>query len=45
MDKVLNKQASNDEAIKAKPTVVSGWLEDVTSHNGSDDLAEANAKL
>jgi len=45
MDKVLNKQASNDEAMKAKPTVFSGWLEDATSHNGGDGLTEANAKL
>lgn len=49
MDKVLSKQASNDEAIKAwlkaNPAVVAGWLEGVTSRTGGDGLAAVNAKL
>ncbi|WP_445938168.1 choline ABC transporter substrate-binding protein [Pseudomonas sp.] len=49
MDKVLSKQASNDEAIKAwlqaNPAVVAGWLKGVTSLNGGDGLAAVNAKL
>ena len=49
MDKVLSKQASNDEAIKAwlqaNPAVVAGWLKGVTSLTGGDGLAAVNAKL
>ena len=49
MNKVLSKQASNDEAIKAwlkaNPEVVAGWLEGVTSRSGGDGLAAVNAKL
>ncbi len=49
VDKVLSKQASNDEAIKtwlkANPAVVAGWLEGVTSRTGGDGLAAVNAKL
>ena len=49
MDKVLSKQASNDEAIKAwlqaNPAVVAGWLQGVTSLTGGDGLAAVNAKL
>ncbi|MFP6848028.1 MAG: choline ABC transporter substrate-binding protein [Pseudomonas sp.] len=49
MDKVLSKQASNDEAIKAwlqaNPAVVAGWLKGVTSLTGGDGLAAVNAKF
>jgi glycine betaine/proline transport system substrate-binding protein len=49
MDKVLSKQASNVEAIKAwlqaNPAVVAGWLKGVTSLTGGDGLAAVNAKL
>ena len=49
MDKVLSKQASNDQAVKdwlkANPEVIDGWLEGVTTREGGDALAAVKAKL
>ncbi|WP_438943518.1 choline ABC transporter substrate-binding protein [Pseudomonas zhanjiangensis] len=49
MDKVLSKQASNAEAIKAwlqaNPQVLDGWLAGVTTQDGGDALAAIKAKL
>lgn len=49
MDKVLSKQASNDQAVKdwlkANPEVIDGWLQGVTTRDGGDALAAVKAKL
>ncbi|WP_010487957.1 choline ABC transporter substrate-binding protein [Pseudomonas sp. S9] len=49
MDKVLSKQASNSEAVKAwmsaNPEVVKGWLEGVKTLDGGDGLEAVQAKL
>ncbi|MGQ7960159.1 choline ABC transporter substrate-binding protein [Pseudomonas sp. SP16.1] len=49
MDRVLRKQASNDEAVKAwlqaNPQVLDGWLDGVTSRDGGDGLAAVKARL
>ena len=49
MDKVLSKQASNDQAVKdwlkANPEVIDGWLKGVTTREGGDALAAVKAKL
>jgi glycine betaine/proline transport system substrate-binding protein len=49
MDKVLSKQASNAEAIKAwlkaNPAVLDGWLQGVSSRDGGDGLAAVKARL
>ncbi|MCW2290020.1 glycine betaine/proline transport system substrate-binding protein [Pseudomonas sp. BIGb0408] len=49
MDKVLSKQASNDQAVKdwlkANPEVIDGWLQGVTTRDGGDAVAAVKAKL
>lgn len=49
MDKVLSKQASNSEAVKAwmaaNPEVVKGWLDGVKTLDGGDGLKAVQAKL
>ncbi|MFI8482193.1 choline ABC transporter substrate-binding protein [Pseudomonas sp. NPDC078700] len=49
MDKVLSKQASNTEAVKAwmsaNPEVVKGWLDGVKTLDGGDGLKAVQAKL
>ncbi|WP_342246208.1 choline ABC transporter substrate-binding protein [Pseudomonas sp. OTU5201] len=49
MDQVLNSNADNDAAIKtwlkANPAVIDGWLQGVTTRDGSDGLAAVKAKL
>ncbi|MFI8746301.1 choline ABC transporter substrate-binding protein [Pseudomonas sp. NPDC077186] len=49
MDRVLSKQASNAEAIKAwlqaNPQVLDAWLDGVTSRDGGDGLAAVKARL
>lgn len=49
MDKVLSKQASNSEAVKAwmaaNPEVVKGWLGGVKTLDGGDGLKAVQAKL
>ena len=49
MDKVLSKQASNAEAIKAwlqaNPAVLDDWLEGVSSRDGGNGLAAVKAQL
>ncbi|WP_339513409.1 choline ABC transporter substrate-binding protein [Pseudomonas sp. RL_15y_Pfl2_60] len=49
MDKVLSKQASNSEAVKAwmaaNPEVVKAWLDGVKTLDGGDGLEAIQAKL
>jgi glycine betaine/proline transport system substrate-binding protein len=49
MDRVLSKQASNAQAIKAwlqaNPQVLEAWLQGVSSRTGGDGLAAVRAQL
>ncbi|MNR17522.1 hypothetical protein D3C85_1341880 [compost metagenome] len=49
MNQVLNDNANNDAAIKAwlkaNPAVIDGWLQGVTTRDGSDGLAAVKARL
>lgn len=49
MDKVLSKQASNEEAVKAwiaaNPETLENWLDGVKTIDGSDGLSAVKAKL